>query len=91
MVGKPVIRGTRIPVALILKMLGQGIPIEEILREYPRLEKMDIYAAYLLNGLGNVDAETCFGLAEAGWLAKTPTSWRIHTTGDGWGLFASKY
>ena len=45
MVGKPVIRGTRIPAALILKMLGQGIPVEEILREYPRLEKVDIEAA----------------------------------------------
>ena len=45
MVGKPIIRGTRIPVALILRMLGQGIPAEEILREYPRLEKVDIEAA----------------------------------------------
>ncbi len=36
MVGKPVIRGTRIPVGLILKMLGQGISTEEILREYPQ-------------------------------------------------------
>jgi len=45
MVGKPVIRGTRIPVALVLKMLGQGISIEEILREYPRLEEVDIHAA----------------------------------------------
>ncbi len=45
MVGKPVIRGTRIPVALVLKMLGQGITVEEILREYSRLEKIDIEAA----------------------------------------------
>ncbi len=45
MVGKPVMRGTRIPVALILKMSGQSIPVEEILREYPRLEKVDIEAA----------------------------------------------
>ena len=45
MVGKPVIRGTRIPVALILKMLGQGMVTEEILREYPRLERGDIEAA----------------------------------------------
>jgi len=45
MVGKPIIRGTRIPVALILKMLGQGIPTGEILREYPRLEEVDIEAA----------------------------------------------
>ena len=45
MVGKPVIKGTRIPVALILKMLGQGMSRGEILREYPRLEEQDIYAA----------------------------------------------
>ena len=45
MVGKPVIRGTRIPVSLILKMLGQGISTEDILREYPRLEKVDIEVA----------------------------------------------
>ena len=35
MVGKLVIRGTRVPVALILKMLGQGIPVEEILQVSP--------------------------------------------------------
>ena len=45
MVGKPVIRGTRVPVALILKMLGQGIPSEDILAEYPQLETRDIDAA----------------------------------------------
>ncbi|HPD15416.1 MAG TPA: DUF433 domain-containing protein [Planctomycetota bacterium] len=45
MVGKPVIRGTRIPVELIVRMLGQGIPEDEILREYPRLEPEDIRAA----------------------------------------------
>lgn len=44
MVGKPVIRGTRIPVELILKMLAQGISEEEILKEYPRLEPEDIKA-----------------------------------------------
>ena len=45
MVGKPVIRGTRIPVELIVRMLAQGIPEPEILREYPRLEPDDIRAA----------------------------------------------
>jgi len=45
MVGKPVIRGTRIPVELIVKMLAQGIASEEILKEYPRLEPEDIRAA----------------------------------------------
>ena len=45
MVGKPVIRGTRIPVELILRMLAQGIPEGDILREHPRLQTEDIRAA----------------------------------------------
>jgi len=45
MSGKPVIRGTRIPVELIVRMVGQGISDEEILREYPRLVQDDIRAA----------------------------------------------
>jgi uncharacterized protein (DUF433 family) len=54
MVGKPVIRGTRIPVELIVKMLAQGIAEEEILEEYPRLKPEDVkaalaYASVMLN------------------------------------------
>ena len=45
MAGKPVIRGTRIPVDLVVRMSGQGIPDAEILREYPRLAIEDIRAA----------------------------------------------
>jgi len=45
MAGKPVIRGTRIPVELIVRMLAQGIPEHDILREYPRLQPEDIRAA----------------------------------------------
>jgi len=45
MVGKPVIRGTRIPVELVVRMLAQGISEDEILREYPRLTTEDIRAA----------------------------------------------
>ena len=45
MVGKPVIRGTRIPVELVVRMLAQGIPENELLREYPRLQPEDIRAA----------------------------------------------
>lgn len=37
--GKPVIRGTRIPVDLILKKLAENIPTDEILKDYPRLTK----------------------------------------------------
>ncbi len=45
MAGKPVIRGTRIPVELIVRMLAQGIPESEILSEYPHLNPEDIRAA----------------------------------------------
>ena len=45
MVGKPVIRGTRIPVELIVRMLAQGLPESDILREYPHLQPEDIRAA----------------------------------------------
>lgn len=45
MAGKPVIRGTRIPVELIVRMLAQGIPERDILQEYPRLQADDIHAA----------------------------------------------
>ena len=45
MVGKPVIRGTRVPVELIVRMLAQGIPEHDILREYPSLQPDDIRAA----------------------------------------------
>lgn len=45
MVGKPVIKGTRITVELILRQLAQGITFEEILNNYPHLTRRDIYAA----------------------------------------------
>ncbi|MBI5417459.1 DUF433 domain-containing protein, partial [Candidatus Poribacteria bacterium] len=45
MAGKPVIRGTRIPVELILKKLGQNIDFQEILEDFPRLKIEDIKAA----------------------------------------------
>jgi len=47
MAGKPVIKGTRITVEQILRLLAQGIPIEEILAEYPYLTEEDIRAALL--------------------------------------------
>jgi uncharacterized protein (DUF433 family) len=45
MVGKPVIRGTRIPVELLVRMVAQGISEADILAEYPRLQAEDIRAA----------------------------------------------
>lgn len=40
MVGKPIIKGTRITVEHILDLLGQGITIPEILQDYPYINKM---------------------------------------------------
>ncbi len=45
MMGKPVIRGTRIPVELILRKLGEGATETDLLDAYPRLTKADIHAA----------------------------------------------
>ena len=45
MVGKPVIRGTRIPVDLIVRLVAQGLSTQEILTDYPRLKIEDIQAA----------------------------------------------
>jgi uncharacterized protein (DUF433 family) len=47
MVGKPVIRGTRIPVELVVRLVAQGIPEAEILEQYPRLRPEDIRAALM--------------------------------------------
>jgi uncharacterized protein (DUF433 family) len=42
--GKPIIRGLRISVELILCLLAQGEPVEAILDDYPDLEVEDIRA-----------------------------------------------
>lgn len=42
--GKPIIRGMRISVELILSLLAQGESIESILEDYPDLEQEDILA-----------------------------------------------
>jgi uncharacterized protein (DUF433 family) len=45
MLGKPVIRGTRIPVELIVRKLAEGASEADLLDAYPRLEQEDIRAA----------------------------------------------
>jgi len=45
MVGKPVIKGTRLTVELILRKLGAGMSVEEIIADHPRLTREDILAA----------------------------------------------
>jgi uncharacterized protein (DUF433 family) len=43
--GKPTIRGLRITVDFVLKLLGDRYTAEDIVREYPELEKEDVYQA----------------------------------------------
>ncbi len=45
MLGKPVIKGTRITVEIILKKLSEGMNIEDLISAYPNLTKIDILAA----------------------------------------------
>jgi uncharacterized protein (DUF433 family) len=43
--GKRVVRGTRVPVELILRKLGAGMPLKTILADHPQLTHDDIHAA----------------------------------------------
>ena len=56
--GKPVIKGTRIPVYLILELLGSGMTEKEVLDEYPTLKEEDIKAALLYASKCLEDEET---------------------------------
>lgn len=47
MLGKPVIRGTRIPVELILRKLGEGATVKGLLDAHPNLKEDDIRAAMI--------------------------------------------
>jgi uncharacterized protein (DUF433 family) len=47
MAGKPCIRGTRIPVRMIVNLLAHGARFDEIFAEYPRLTREDILACLL--------------------------------------------
>jgi len=50
MLGKPVIRGTRITVELILRKLDEGATETDLLDAYPRLTRQDIQAALTYRG-----------------------------------------
>ncbi|HMI59804.1 MAG TPA: DUF433 domain-containing protein [Puia sp.] len=55
MLGKPVIKGTRITVALILQKLSEGATIPNLIAAYPSLTEMDIKAvlAYASDVISN--------------------------------------
>jgi uncharacterized protein (DUF433 family) len=47
MVGKPVIKGTRLTVQYVLDLLGHGASVDEVLEEYDGLSLEDIQACFL--------------------------------------------
>jgi len=42
--GKPVVKGTRIPVELVLKRLAQDLDMQTLFEAYPRLTREDVQA-----------------------------------------------
>jgi len=46
MLGKPIIRGTRISVELIMRKLAGGFTIENLITNYPHINKDQIFAAF---------------------------------------------
>ncbi len=61
--GQPIIRGTRITVSVILKLLANGKSVEEVIDMYPELEVPDVqeamkYAAWVVSdqliGIGTI-------------------------------------
>jgi uncharacterized protein (DUF433 family) len=45
--GKPIVKGTRITLEQLLKLLAQGLSPDDIIRDYPHLTRDDISAALL--------------------------------------------
>ena len=59
--GKPVIRGTRVPVETILRKLGAGMAPEAILADHPRLSPDDIRAAQAFAADYLADEDVVYG------------------------------
>ena len=61
MLGKPIVKGTRITVELILEKLSEGEPVSQILESHPQITKRSVYAclAYAHDSIRN---ETAFSL-----------------------------
>jgi uncharacterized protein (DUF433 family) len=66
LVGKPVVRGTRLSVDFLLGLMAQGWPEAEILRNYPGLSRDDLLAC-LASAQARVQDERIYSFpAEAG-------------------------
>ena len=59
--GKPVIRGTRIPVELVLRKLGAGMSPEALLADHPRLTLDDVLAAQAFAADYLADEDVVYG------------------------------
>ncbi|MGC2320282.1 MAG: DUF433 domain-containing protein [Bradyrhizobium sp.] len=59
--GKPVVRGTRVPVELVLRKLGAGMSPEAILADHPRLTLDDIHAAQAFAADYLADEDVVYG------------------------------
>ena len=61
--GRPVIKGTRIPVTVVLDHVAEGLAWNDILQEYPELSNEDIHAAieYARRSIESSDLEVIGG------------------------------
>ena len=50
LIGKPVVRGTRLSVDFILRLLGNGWTVQELLENYPRLSAEAVQAVFAYAG-----------------------------------------
>lgn len=62
--GKPVIRGTRIPVSLVLNLLAHGYSVSRVVEAYPQLTPEDVQAAMVFAAsLANME-ERAYGVIQ---------------------------
>jgi uncharacterized protein (DUF433 family) len=59
--GKPVIRGTRVPVEIVLRKLGAGMTAEKIIADHPRVTPDDIRAAQTFAADYLADEDVVYG------------------------------
>jgi uncharacterized protein (DUF433 family) len=59
--GKPVIRGTRVAVEMVLRKLGAGMTVDAILADHPRLTRDDILASQAFAADYLADEELIYG------------------------------
>jgi len=80
MMGKPVIRGTRITVELILRKLAEGASETDLLQDYPHLTTEDIRAAVAYGAASVAHEEVVLATSEIA-TTSCPASRSIRTTG----------